>query len=96
MFTHWSPIRSMHFMTCSSAEIRRRSVATGRLRREQGEDRLVDLEVAAVDAVVVGDDELRELDVAVLHRLHGAIERLRRPGLARRAPLFSRLSSSSW
>ena len=29
MFTHWSPIRSTFFSTCSSAAIRRRSVATG-------------------------------------------------------------------
>ena len=29
MFTHWSPIRSMFFITWSRAEIRRRSVATG-------------------------------------------------------------------
>ena len=29
MFTHWSPIRSMFFSTCSSEEISRRSVATG-------------------------------------------------------------------
>ncbi len=29
MFTHWSPIRSTFFSTCSSAEISRRSVATG-------------------------------------------------------------------
>ena len=29
MFTHWSPIRSMFFITWSSAAIRRRSVATG-------------------------------------------------------------------
>ena len=29
MFTHWSPIRSTFLSTCSSAEISRRSVATG-------------------------------------------------------------------
>ncbi len=29
MLTHWSPIRSMFFITCKSAAIRRRSVATG-------------------------------------------------------------------
>ena len=29
MFTHWSPIRSTFFSTCRSAEISRRSVATG-------------------------------------------------------------------
>ena len=29
MFTHWSPIRSMFFSTCSSEAISRRSVATG-------------------------------------------------------------------
>src|SRR5436190_1054615 len=46
-----------------------------RLRGEQGEDRLVDLEVAPVDHVVVGDHELGELDVLVLDRLDRAVER---------------------
>jgi hypothetical protein len=36
----------------------------------------VDLEEAAVDAVVVGDDDLRELDVLVLERLGDAVELL--------------------
>ena len=45
-----------------------------RLRREQGEDRLMHLEVAAVDDVVVGDDQLGELDVVVLDRLDRAVE----------------------
>jgi hypothetical protein len=47
-----------------------------RLRREQGEDLLVDLEVAPVEPVVVGDDQLRELDVLVLDRLERPLERL--------------------
>ena len=47
----------------------------GRLQREQREDPLVDLEVAAVDAVVVGDDDRRELDVLVLERLDHAVDR---------------------
>ena len=46
-----------------------------RLRREQREDRLVDLQVAAIDDVVVGDHQLGQLDVLVPHRLHGPIER---------------------
>ena len=47
-----------------------------RLEREQREDPLVDLEVAAVDAVVVGDHHLGQLDVLVLDRLERAVERL--------------------
>ena len=46
-----------------------------RLEREQREDPLVDLQVAAVDPVVVLDDDRRELDVAVLERLERAVER---------------------
>ena len=48
----------------------------GRLQREQREDALVDLQVAPVDAVVVGDHHLRELDVLVLERLEHAVELL--------------------
>ena len=76
MFTHWSPMRSTCLITCSSAATRRRSLATGAWRREQREDALVDLEVAAVDAVVVGDDHRGELDVLVLERLERAVELL--------------------
>ncbi len=47
-----------------------------RLQREQREDPLVDLQVAAVDAVVVGDHHLRELDVLVLERLQHPVELL--------------------
>ncbi len=47
-----------------------------RLQRQQREDALVDLQVAAVDAVVVGDHHLRELDVLVLQRLEHAVELL--------------------
>jgi hypothetical protein len=36
----------------------------------------VHLEVAAVETVVVDDDELRQLDVAVLERLHHPVELL--------------------
>ncbi len=46
-----------------------------RLEREQREDALVDLQVAAVDPVVVLDDDRRELDVAVLERLERAVQR---------------------
>ena len=35
----------------------------------------MDLEVAAVDPVVVGDHDRRELDVAVVERLERAVER---------------------
>ncbi len=45
-----------------------------RLRRQQGDQRLVYLEVAAVDPVVVGDHQLGELDVLLLDRLEGAAE----------------------
>ena len=47
-----------------------------RLQRQQREDALVDLQVAPVDAVVVGDDHLGELDVLVLERLEHAVELL--------------------
>ena len=46
-----------------------------RLGGEEGEDRLVDLQVAAVDHVVVGDHQLGQLDVLVLDGLDGALER---------------------
>ena len=48
----------------------------GRLARQQGEDALVDLEVAAVEAVVVEDHHRGELDVLVLERLEHAVELL--------------------
>ena len=48
----------------------------GRLQREQREDPLVHLQVAPVDAVVVGDHHLRELDVLVVQRLEHAVELL--------------------
>ena len=44
------------------------------LQREQRERALLDLDAALVDARVVVDDELRELDVLVLERLDDAIE----------------------
>ena len=48
----------------------------GRLQGEQREDALVDLQVAPVDAVVVGDHHLGELDVLVAERLEHAVELL--------------------
>src|SRR5215207_2407949 len=45
-----------------------------RLEREQGENSLVHLEVAAVDAVVVGDDHAGQLDVLVQNGLERPIE----------------------
>src|ERR1035438_6179547 len=48
----------------------------GRLQRKQREDALVDLQVAPVEAVVVGDHHLRELDVLVGERLQHAVELL--------------------
>jgi hypothetical protein len=45
------------------------------LRRHQGQDALVHLEVAAVDPVVVVDDEAGQLDVLVVERLDRAVER---------------------
>ena len=47
-----------------------------RLEREQRQDPLVDFQVAAVDAVVVGDHHLRQLDVPVLERLEHPVELL--------------------
>ena len=75
MFTHWSPMRSMCLIMCSIAATRRRSPATGRLQRQQRQHALVHLEVAAVDAVVVGDHHAGELDVLVLDRLERPVER---------------------
>ena len=46
-----------------------------RLEREQRQDPLVHLQIAAVDAVVVGDHHARELDVLVLDGLERAVER---------------------
>ena len=60
-----------------------------RLQREQRQDPLVDLEVAAVDAVVVGDDDRGELDVLVLDRLERAVELLDDEVERRRAPAAS-------
>ncbi len=48
----------------------------GRLEGEEREDALVHLEVPPVDAVVVGDDHLGELDVLVAERLEDAVELL--------------------
>jgi hypothetical protein len=45
-----------------------------RLRGQQREDRLVDLQVAAIDDVVAGDDELRELRVVVLDRFDRPVQ----------------------
>ncbi len=53
------------------------------------------LEVAAVDAVVVGDDQLGELDVLVLDRLQRAVERADHHVEATRASRVSSDSSSS-
>ena len=76
MFTHWSPIRSMCMMMWSSDATSRRSPATGRLAGEQREDRLVDLEVASVDPIVVGDHQLCELDVLMGQRLERPVQLL--------------------
>ena len=48
----------------------------------------MDLQVAAVDPVVVGDDQLGQLDVLVLDRLEGPVERLE---LTRSRPSSARL-----
>ena len=64
-------------MTCSGAATTRRSPATGRLEGEQREDALMDLEVAAVEPGVVGDDELARGSMSsVLERLQHAVELL--------------------
>src|SRR5579875_2760193 len=49
-------------------------LGAGRRASEQLERPLVDLAVAAIEAVVVGDDDLRELDVLVVERLLSAVE----------------------
>ena len=75
MFTHWSPMRSTCLITCSSAATSAQVAGHGRLQRQQRQDALVDLQVAPVDAVVVVDDDRRQLDVLVLERLERAVER---------------------
>jgi hypothetical protein len=62
-----------------------------RLQREQREDPLMDLEVAPVDTVVVGDDHFRELDVLVLQRLEHAVELLDDQVQAAEGVAFQRL-----
>jgi hypothetical protein len=47
----------------------------GRLQGEQREHALVDLQVAAVEPVVVQDHDRGELDVLVVEGLHRAVER---------------------
>ena len=96
MFTHWSPMRSTCRITCSSAATDAQVARDGRLQREQRQDPLVDLEVAAVDAVVVGDDERRQLDVLVLDGLERAVERVDDELERRRAPAPRVDASSSW
>ena len=63
----------------------------GRLQRQQGQDPLVHLQEPPVEAIVVGDDHLRQLDVLVLERLQrpvelhrDQVERAQRVGLQRR------------
>jgi len=46
----------------------------GSLQGQQREHALMDLEVATVDAVVVGDDEVGEHDVDARHRIQYAVE----------------------
>ena len=46
-----------------------------RLKREQRQDPLVHLQVAAVDPVVVGDHDRGELDIAMMQRLQRPVKR---------------------
>ena len=63
-------------ITCKQRGDEAQITRDGRLQGEQREDALVDLQVAPVEAVVVGDHHLRELDVLVSERLHHAVELL--------------------
>ena len=56
-----------------------------RLQRDQVQQALVDVEVAAVDLVVGLDHHAGELDVLVEHRLDSAVGHARRPGRTSRA-----------
>ena len=47
-----------------------------RLGRQQRQNSLVHLEVAAVDAIVVGDHHRRQLDVLLLEGLERAVQRV--------------------
>ena len=95
MFTHWSPIRSTCLITWSraghDAQVRRHR----RLQREQRQDALMDLEVAPVDPIVVGDDHARELHVLVLDGLEARGRARPRPSPARRGPFASSEASSA-
>ena len=96
MFTHWSPMRSTCLIDVQQRGDEPQVAGDRRLAREHRQDPLVDLEVAAVDAVVVGDDDLGQLDVLVLERLGDAVELLERRGRCRRATRSSSSRSSCW
>ena len=76
MFTHWSPIRSTCTITCKQSRHQPQIARDRGLGSQQGEDSLVDLQVAPVDAVVVGNHHLGELHVLVSQRLQGTVELL--------------------
>ncbi len=61
-----------------------------RLQREQREDALVYLQVAPVDAIVIGDHHLGQLDVLVVERLEHAVELLDHDVDAAEGVLFER------
>ena len=65
----------MCMIVWSSAATSRRSLATGRLAREQAEHALMHVQVAAVDAVVALDHHHRQLVVALEHRLDRLVQR---------------------
>ena len=74
MSAHWSPIRSTQRMMCNSAAMSRRSPRDRRLKGEQREQALVDLDVATVDPGVFGDDDRGVVDVLVAERRKRSVE----------------------
>ena len=74
MFTHWSPMRSMCLIDVQQRRDEPQIAGDRRLQREQREDALVDLQVAAVDRSSSAMTICGELDVLVLERLHRAVE----------------------
>ena len=61
-------------MMCRTATMVRRSLRQRLLRRDQLEALLLDVVALVVDVQVVGDDLAREVDVAVLQGVDGALD----------------------
>ena len=76
MFAHWSPIRSDAADDVQQRRDDPQVACDRRLACEQRQDALVYLHVAPVDPLILGDDDLGELDVVVADRLERAVQLL--------------------